>query len=351
MFTTQAAEVLITVPGDSGRFRSAVEHALSDWNVAHAQPRQFVLVPAAGKQRAGDEFGHASDLNEVRADGDLVIAMCDPMRRNLLKTIEDVIRATRTGKLTLVWLLTPSPSDGLSSADQARLHDATQQLIHAGIAPRYIGRGDFDLERRLLSALTADLAGMNLGSPPLRLDRVPESSAVASYRQAVTTYRTPVTLLGPQTWAVTAINHGHSLVVGLTVSVDAVDYDGNTVPDGAQRSRQPIADVLAKLSTAPWPDQLRHLSDGPGVASQAPKVAFLTQRTDLLAAHTARDFPRWLRPNQHASSLYTVEPQARLRVRVQYEDDAGAMWSRTNDAKPQAVSAPGQGDRHRIAYL
>jgi hypothetical protein len=60
-------------------------------------------------------------------------------------------------------------------------------------------------------------------------------------------------------------------------------------------------------------------------------------RTDLLAAHTALDFQRWLRPNQHASALYTADPNPCRDVYVQFEDEAGDVWSKTNDAEPERV--------------
>jgi hypothetical protein len=60
---------------------------------------------------------------------------------------------------------------------------------------------------------------------------------------------------------------------------------------------------------------------------------------DLLAAHNARDFPRWLRPNQHASALYSLEPNASPTVRIKFEDEAGEVWSRANDAEPERVSS------------
>ena len=145
-------------------------------------------------------------------------------------------------------------------------------------------------------------------------------------------------LLGPQIWAVTVVNHSASLVVGLQVSVAAVDSEGRTRPGGAKRCRQPIADVLAKLRAGPWPDEHHPLSDPRGVLP-AEQPIFLGSRMDLLAAHNAMDFPRWLRPNQHASALYSLEPNASPAVRIKFEDEAGEVWSRANDAEPERVSS------------
>jgi hypothetical protein len=60
---------------------------------------------------------------------------------------------------------------------------------------------------------------------------------------------------------------------------------------------------------------------------------------DLLAAHNILDFPRWLRPDQHASALYSLEPDASPNVRIRFEDEAGDVWSRVNDTEPERVSS------------
>jgi hypothetical protein len=54
-------------------------------------------------------------------------------------------------------------------------------------------------------------------------------------------------------------------------------------------------------------------------------------------------FPRWLRPNQHASAIYSLSLNASLRVRIQFEDAAGELWSKVNDAEPERVSSISRG--------
>jgi hypothetical protein len=128
------------------------------------------------------------------------------------------------------------------------------------------------------------------------------------------------------------------LALGLTVHVDAVDSDDNRLPDGATRSKQDLTDVVAKLRAGPWPEEHRPLMNS-HAASPALGSSFVANGMDVLAAHTALDFPRWLRPNQHASALYALEPNASVRVRVQFKDEAGDVWSRTNDAEPERFSS------------
>jgi hypothetical protein len=195
------------------------------------------------------------------------------------------------------------------------------------------------------SAIGADLSGTNLSQLTEGFE-----SAVPPARQ-LTIYRTPVAVLGPHIWAVTVVNHSTSLAVGLQVSVDAVDSEGNELPDGARRSTQAIADVFAKLRTGPWPVEHHPLTD-PGGVLPAGRPVFLINRTDIVAAHNALEFPRWLRPNQHASALYSLESNAFPRVRIQFEDEAGKLWSRTNDAEPERVSSsvPGRGELRRTGF-
>jgi hypothetical protein len=310
VFAVHAAQVVIASPHGDGRFRAEIGHALNWWNGVSAERHQIVLVPSIAQHRTsvGDR-----DHAEMSADSidrcDVFIAVFDPMRRDAVETIGDLARAKRAGKLAVAWLIEKSPSDGLSADDEAWQRDVTQRLTKEGFVPRYIGRGDFLFDSRLQSAIANDLTYANLCALTGRFD-----SALAA--RQVTTYRTPVGLLGPQIWAVTVINHGNCVVTGLTVSVDA----------------RPIS--------------------GPGAVSQPRESGFLTQRTDLLAAHTALNFPRWLRPNQHASALYALEPDASLRVRVQFENEAGEVWSRVNDAEPEMISpssVPLAGERRRGA--
>ncbi|GAB4902166.1 hypothetical protein [Mycobacterium avium] len=339
MFPAHVAEVAVASLDDADRFRTAIGRALNWWNAASARRCEIVLMPSGGRYGvAHAERFNRSETAAIFDRCDVFIAVIDPMRHEVVKVMGDMKRVKRSGKLVLAWLIAESPSDGLSAEDAARLSDVTQRLTKEGFCPRYIGRQDAHLESRVQSAMNADLTDTNLNA--LR-----ESFERAESAGHVRIYRTRVALLGREIWAVTVMNHSTSLVVGLQVWVDAVDSGGKDLPDGARRSTQPIADVFAKLRTGPWPDEHHPLLDPSGVLP-ARQPVFLTTRMDILAAHTALDFPRWLRPNQHASALYSLESNASLRVRIQFEDAAGQVWSRVNDAEPQIVSSrsPGRGE-------
>jgi len=273
MFPARVVEVAIASPG---QFRTAIGHALNWWNSTSAARRQLILMPSGEHNRC-----------------DVVISVFDPLRSTADEVMRGIVRAKAAGKLALAWLIAESPSHALGSDDQARLDV------------------DAHFESRLHDAITADLTA-NLG--PL-LARFESSASVGQ----VTIHRMPVSLLGPHIFAVTVTNHSTSLVIDLKVRVDAVDPEGNPLPDGATRSRQLLADVFAKLRAGPSTEQ--QLS-----------------RMDLLAAHTTLDFPRWLRPGHRASALYEVDVSASPRVRIEFEDQAGEVWSRTNDNEPQHIS-------------
>jgi hypothetical protein len=333
MFTAHVVVVVIAAPDDNRRFHTAIGHVLNWWNWASAEQHQIVLMTSRAQCRPpAEDLDLADGPVESLDHCDVFIAVFDPMGPHAAKTIGDVVRAKRAGKLVLAWVIAESPPHGLSADDQAWLSDVTQRLMKEGVVPRYIGHGDLHFESRLQSAIGADLTYTSLSTLKAHF----ESAAAA---RQVTNYRTPVALLGPQIWAVTVMNHSLSLATDLTVRVDAVDREGNDLFDGARRSRQAISDVFAKLRTGPWPDEHRPLIDRSGV-SLARGPSFLTNAMDVLAAHTALDFPRWLRPNQHASALYVLEPNASPRVRVKFKDEAGEVWSRTNDAEPERVSSP-----------
>ena len=298
MFPAQVVEVAISSPDDD-RFRTAIRDGLHRWNGASAERRQIILMPATAHDQC-----------------DVVIAVFAPGRRTAEHVLRDFVRAKTSGKAVHAWVVTESPSQDLTASDQAWLSDVMKRLAKEGIAPRYIGATDADLGNRVHSAITEDLSDLDLRSP------TPQ----------VTTYRAPVPLLGPEICAVTVVNHGAALITGMAVRVDTVDPSGSSLPDGARRSTQQLNDVFVKLRTGPWPPE-RHQ----GSVLRTQRMAFPSTRMDLLAAHTTLRFPRWLRPEQHASALYQVDVGASLRVQVQFEDQLGQTWSKTNDAEPKRV--------------
>jgi hypothetical protein len=316
VFTAHVVEVAIASPVDNARMRAAIEDALHGWNSAHGHEQNTLLVPS----------GRAVDRCDV------FIAVVDPTVGNsVTAAISEVLHVKRAGKVTLVWLVTDPPAPDDSDA-QIQLHDPAQQLSRAGIVPRHIGPGDFLVESRLHTALTADLTTIAVAGLTAEFDRVEQAPEVL-------TSAVPAEFLGSGIWAVTVHNCGPSLVTGLTVAVGAVDAHGKDVPDGVIRSGRAIAasDFFAALRTNPWRGDPPSPTE-PGIAVIDRGRRFLAERVDVLAAHTALAFPHWLRPGQHSSALYSVAEDAHPRVRIEYHDDAGIRWSRTDGAAPLRIA-------------
>lgn len=334
VFAAHVAEVVIASPEDTDRIRAAVAQALHWWNAGSLQRREVVLMLSGAQHSTaeGEPLGTSDESDDIVERGDVFIAVFNPIRRDVARLMAGVDRATCAGKVVLAWLLAEPPSSpALSAEDRAWLEEVARQLNTAGVIPRYLGHRDAHFESRLQTAIAADLTHRHLGELAGGFER-------ASSARRLRIYRTPVTLLGPQIWAVTVVNHGTSLIVGLQVSVAAVDPEGRARPGGAKRSRQAIADVIAKLRAGRWPDEHHPLCDPDGVLP-AQQPIFLGNRMDLLAAHNVLDFPLWLRPNQHASALYSLETNACPDVRIKFEDQRGEVWSITNGAEPERFSS------------
>jgi hypothetical protein len=72
---------------------------------------------------------------------------------------------------------------------------------------------------------------------------------------------------------------------------------------------------------------------GNAVAAQA-RPAF----NDALVGHVADGFPSGLAPNQSAVVLYVLPPATTPVVVMEFNDETGARWTRTNDDEPQRLT-------------
>ena len=62
---------------------------------------------------------------------------------------------------------------------------------------------------------------------------------------------------------------------------------------------------------------------------------------DAVAVHFVHVWPRTLPPNQHAVMCYTTtDPAYKLCVTVEYEDEAGFRWRRTDNGQPRRTNEP-----------
>jgi hypothetical protein len=141
--------------------------------------------------------------------------------------------------------------------------------------------------------------------------------------------RTP--MLGAASWAVRIDNSSNKAVTILKVAVAAVDPDGVEVPDCCRQvdhttSVDPDASqsIRLALSESLEPGLGRSFTGAIGQAIR-----------DAVAVHFVHRWPRTLPPNHHAVMCYaTTDPSYNLRVTIDYEDEAGFRWRRTDGGQP-----------------
>lgn len=140
--------------------------------------------------------------------------------------------------------------------------------------------------------------------------------------------RTP--MLGDSWWAVRIDNASNKVTTILSVTVTAIDADGAEVPDGCLQVDQAFdRSIRAALS-----ESLDTALDRPlnGAIKQAIR--------DAVAVHFVNGWPRTIAPNHHAVMCYTTtDPSHKLRVTIDYEDEVGFHWRRTDAGQPRRTDA------------
>ncbi len=142
--------------------------------------------------------------------------------------------------------------------------------------------------------------------------------------------RTP--MLGDSWWAVRIDNASNRVTALLGVNVTAIDSDGVEVPHGCQRTfkAMPADPAVDRSIRAALSDSLESALDRP--LTWAVRQAI----RDAVAVHFVTEWPRSLPPNHHAVTCYTTtDPSYRLRVTIDYEDEAGFQWRRTDTDQPR----------------
>lgn len=147
--------------------------------------------------------------------------------------------------------------------------------------------------------------------------------------------RTPI--LGDTSWAVRIDNAGSRSAAIHSVEVVAVGPDGGEIPDGCwhvDHSMSDSPDIRQSIRRA--------LSESLETATGRPFSGAVGQVIrDAVAVHFVNQWPRTLPPNQHAVMCYaTGQPEQKLRVTVDYEDEAGFRWRRTDAGRPQRTDEP-----------
>jgi hypothetical protein len=133
--------------------------------------------------------------------------------------------------------------------------------------------------------------------------------------------RTP--MFGDSWWAVRIDNTSNAVAALLAVDVSAIDANGFEVPGGCAQANNTMRidqafdrSIVAAMSG---------FQRSP-LANQATR--------DALFGHFATEWQRILPPYQHTVMAYTTtNPGYTLRITIDYEDEAGYRWRRT-DAGP-----------------
>jgi hypothetical protein len=139
-------------------------------------------------------------------------------------------------------------------------------------------------------------------------------------------------MLGDSWWAVRIDNAGNSVTTLLGVNVVAIDTDGIEVPRGCHRvsKAMPADPVVDRSIRSALSDSLESALDRPVTAAIRQAIR------DAVAVHFVNEWPRSLPPNHHAVMCYTTtDPSYRLRVTIDYEDEAGFQWRRTDTRQPR----------------
>jgi hypothetical protein len=142
--------------------------------------------------------------------------------------------------------------------------------------------------------------------------------------------RTP--MLGPSSWVVRIDNAGNTATTILGVDVTGIDADGAEVPEACRQlnSAHPGDAGVDRSIRSGLYESLESALDQPLTAAVKQAIR------DAVAVHFVNHWPRTLAPNHHAVMCYaTTDPSYRLRVTIDYEDQAGFQWQRTDTTPPE----------------
>jgi len=142
--------------------------------------------------------------------------------------------------------------------------------------------------------------------------------------------RTP--MLGDSWWAVRIDNASNKVTTILGVDVTAIDTNGVEVPEGCLPvgHAKPLDPAVDRSIRDALSESLEPALDRPlgGAIRQAIR--------DAVAVHFVTAWPRNLPPNHHAVMSYTTtDPNYKLRITIDYEDEVGFQWRRTDTSQPK----------------
>ena len=128
-----------------------------------------------------------------------------------------------------------------------------------------------------------------------------------------------IPMFGESWWTVRIDNASNTMTNILAVDVTALDANGFEMTDGCSQAN----------STVPFDRAVR------AVQSESLVPVLRQAIRDTLAGHLVKRWPRVLPPNQYAVMAYTTsDPSYELRITIDYEDEVGFRWQRTDTSQP-----------------
>ena len=138
-------------------------------------------------------------------------------------------------------------------------------------------------------------------------------------------------MFGDSSWTVRIDNACNAVTTLLAVEVTALDTNGVEIPEGCKQANATMAvdqvfdrSVQAALSNPPRDGRERPLT---GAVKQAIR--------DALVGHIVDGWPRTIPPSGHALLAHrTTDSNYKLSVTIDYDDEAGYQWRRTDTGQP-----------------
>ena len=156
-----------------------------------------------------------------------------------------------------------------------------------------------------------------------------------------------IPMFGDFWWTVRIDNARNTMTTILAVTVKAIDTSGFEVFGGCRPANRNVPFDRA-FDRAVRAGQFESLRDGPHQPGDRHQpgsdlVPVLKQAIrDTLAGHLVKRWPRTLSPNQYAVMAYTTTDLSyELRITIDYEDEDGYQWRRTDTTQPTRTDQAG----------
>lgn len=143
-------------------------------------------------------------------------------------------------------------------------------------------------------------------------------------------------MFGDTWWTVRIDNTSNAVTTILAVDVAALDAEGIEVPDGCR----PANDMLPVDQAFDRSIRAALSESDSGRLELATRLSPTLKRAlrNALIGHLTTEWQRLLPPNHHTVMAYiAAKPEYTLRVIIDYEDDAGYQWQRTDISSPRRM--------------